>query len=407
MRLWILLGVLVLATGLGLLISHDPGYALFAYNNWTLEMPLWTAIIVLIVIIIVSSCILWLINTIFSSSSKIQFWWGKHKQNNARLLTYKGLLELTEGHWEKAERLLSKGARFSDTPLINYLSAAKAAEELDSPERRDRYLELAFEASAGSDVAVRLTQAQLQMKHGDLQRSIANLEKLHQEAPKHPKVLRLLCTLYEAMDDYKSLFPLLPSLYKTQAFPKEILERLEQKSYQALLPIHAEQGLAELMKFWRHAPRSVQNNPGLIYTYAELLMKNDEQDEAESLIRGSLKKNFQEDLIYLYGLANGQKPNKQLEFAESLLPNHFDNPMLLLTLGRICLRNQLWNKAREYLEQSLAIKPSAEAYAEIGQLMEQLGQKEKSEAYYKKGLLSMTRLEKSQQKLYLSHQQQP
>ena len=63
------------------------------------------------------------------------------------------------------------------------------------------------------------------------------------------------------------------------------------------------------------------------------------------------------------------------------------NATLFLTLARLCLEDKLWGMARDYLEMSIDCRPSAEAYALLGQLMEQLGDKSKSEETYKNGLL--------------------
>jgi len=388
MRLWVLITALAIATFLGALIHQDPGYALFVYRNWTIEMPLWITVFLLFVMVAVTLIVLWTINLFFSSSKTVKHFWKKHKANNARLQTYHGLLELAEGHWQKAERYLTQSAPHSEIPLINYLSAAKAAEEGGSTERRDRYLQLAFDLSADSDVAVRLTQAQLQLKHGELDASVKNLQQLQQQSPKHPKVLRLLCTLYQAMNDFQSLFALLPSLRNTDALSSQALERLEQKIYPALLPSYAEKGTRALMRFWQESPSVLQSNPSFVLDYAKLLVKQSAEDEAEVVLRSTLKKNWNSDLVHLYGLVVGRFPKKQLSFAESLLPEHFDDPILRLTIGRLCLRNQLWGKAREHLEQSLSIKPLMETYAELGQLMDQLGLPEKRDEYYKKGLLT-------------------
>ncbi len=363
MRLWSFIIVLALATGIGVVIRQDPGYALFAYGNWSIEMPLWVSAVFLVIIIASALLILWIVNTLFSGSHKIKIWWKKHQEHTARLQTYRGLLELAEGHWQNAERYLSQSAKHSDSPLINYLSAAKAAEEAGSPERRDRYLQSAFDVSAGSDVAVRLTQAQLQLKHGELEQSIKNLQRLHQEAPKHPQVLRLLCTLYEVANDWRALFTLLPALRNAEALPRETLERLEQKIYPALLSSYAEKGLKPLIAFWEESPTCVQLYPPFIRDYAKLLIQQDAHEEAEAVLRYALKKMWNDDLIHLYGLAVGRNPKKQLSFAESLLPEHFNHPLLLLTIGRLSVCNQLWGKAGDYLEKSLSLKPLAETYS--------------------------------------------
>lgn len=391
MRLWSFIIVLILATGLGVIISQDPGYALFSYGHWTVEMPLWLSAFLIILMIALSLFTIWFIKTLFSGSDKVKLWWKKHQEKTARLQTYKGFLALAEGRWKNAEHYLIQSASNSDTPLINYLSAAQAAEEGNAPQRRDQYLQLALDAGAGSDMAIRLTQAQLQFKHGELEESVRNLQRLHINAPKHPKVLRLLCTLYEAMLDWPALYSLLPECRKTQVLSKDVLTRLEKKIYPALLPTYAAKGLKALMAFWEQSPRYIQSNPLIVCDYAKLLTQQSAHHEAETLLRKTLKKKYHPSLMHLYGLTMGPSPKKQLTFAESWLPEYFTNPTVLLTLGRLCLVNQLWGKARDYLEKSLNLLPTAETYAELGSLMEYLELDEKSNEYYKKGLLLVTK----------------
>ena len=42
-KLLLLLLVLLLSVWLGLQIAADPGYALFTYRGWSIEIPLWLA----------------------------------------------------------------------------------------------------------------------------------------------------------------------------------------------------------------------------------------------------------------------------------------------------------------------------------------------------------------------------
>ena len=52
--------------------------------------------------------------------------------------------------------------------------------------------------------------------------------------------------------------------------------------------------------------------------------------------------------------------------------------MLLLALGFICMQQELWGKARNYLEASLAIEPSHTAFVRLGQLLERMGEPEEA-----------------------------
>ena len=98
------------------------------------------------------------------------------------------------------------------------------------------------------------------------------------------------------------------------------------------------------------------------------------------------KKNWDDDLILLYASLNSQNPKKQLSYAEELLHEHPDNANLLLSLGQLCLKMQLWGKARDYLELSISLKPKPESYALLGKVLDHLGQIEKRNECYRKGL---------------------
>lgn len=390
MRLILLIAVLAFATLLGIGIRQNPGYALFAFKDWTVEMPLWLAGFFFVGLFAVTFLIASSVYFMLTSSKRIKHWWLVRQQYQARKQLERGLLELAEGRYKKAEAYLGNSARYSDVPLIHYLSAAKAAEEINEPAKRDKYLALAHNVSGGSDIAVRLTEAQLRFQQGDLEHSVATLQHLHAEQPKHPQVLKLLCTLYEAMQDWHSLFSLLPELKKADIFPNPgELARLEQTIYQALLPEFSKKGKKVLQQLWRSAPDSVQSHPKCLILYCQGLIENHAEPEAEEVLRTYLKRAWHPELITLYGKISMPSANKQLEFAESKLDTHSEDAFLYLTLGRLALKQKLWGKAREYLEHSLMLAEFPETYALLAQLMEELEQEEKAQAYYKKGLLNL------------------
>lgn len=58
-----------------------------------------------------------------------------------------------------------------------------------------------------------------------------------------------------------------------------------------------------------------------------------------------------------------------------------------MAIGRLALRNELWGKAREYLETSLKLRKSVDAYNELGHLLAHLDEFETSSHYFQEGLL--------------------
>ena len=63
-----------------------------------------------------------------------------------------------------------------------------------------------------------------------------------------------------------------------------------------------------------------------------------------------------------------------------------EDPDLLLTVARLCLRNELWGKARSYLESVLSYRPTPEAYQVYGKLLNQLGESDAAADAYRDGL---------------------
>ena len=78
-----------------------------------------------------------------------------------------------------------------------------------------------------------------------------------------------------------------------------------------------------------------------------------EYDQAEPLLRDALKRGWNETLVEIYGQLDTGHPTRQLDVAEKLLKERPQHPVLLLALGRLCLRAKLWGKARGYLEAAI------------------------------------------------------
>lgn len=75
-----------------------------------------------------------------------------------------------------------------------------------------------------------------------------------------------------------------------------------------------------------------------------------------------------------YGELDFAGPQRRLLSAESWIQDRPGNAKLLLALGRIAMRNELWGKAREYFETSIEIAASAEAHGELSRLLKCLGE---------------------------------
>jgi len=109
-------------------------------------------------------------------------------------------------------------------------------------------------------------------------------------------------------------------------------------------------------------------------------------DKAEKDLAAALKAEWSGPLVRLFGLVEGSDPSKQLKRAENWLSKHGDDADLLLAAARLCLRTELWGKARSYLETVISLRPTPEAYQEYGRLLTQLGETDAAADAYRAGL---------------------
>lgn len=389
--LFFVIVALVGAVGLALLTQSESGYVLINYGPWSVETSFTFAVLLLLLGFVLFYAALRLIAGALALPARLRAWRNDRRARRARLVTHRGLIALAEGHWLAAERDLVRHAERSEAPLLNYLGAARAAQMLGDEERRDYHLAMAHETAPEDDLAVGMTQAELQLAGGRLEQALATLMHLYGKMPKNIRVLQLLQQTYERLGSWNELVALLPELRKRRVLEEEEADLLERRSWETLLRQAHEHGhLDKLRELWERIPRHQRQHAMLLAAYVRGLLALGGNDEAENLLREALRRQWDAELVRLYGLAEGKNPTQQLAVAEEWLKRHQRHPLLLLSLGRLAMRAQLWGKARAYLEASAGLETRAETYRLLGELLERLGEESTARDYYHKGLALVT-----------------
>jgi len=361
-------------------LLQDPGYVVINFRNYLVEMsvPILLAFIFLFVFG------LWAIVKIFRAPRKLGQAAGRYKAGRAGQRLTKGIIELAEGNFAKGEKLLVRAAKVSDAPLLNYLAAARAAHLQGKDERRDSWLKEAFEDIPGAGNAVLLTQAELQLDQEQYEQALATLRRIEENTPNHGHALTLLGRLYFRLEDWSHLSELIPKLRKIGRIDGATLDDWSRRVFIERL---SESGDGETVQAeWKSIPKSLKSDPPLLETYYESLMRTGMHEKVEKDLTAEIKKEWRGSLVRLFGMVEGSDPSKQLRRAENWLKAHGDDVDLLLTAARLCLRNELWGKARSYLETVISIRPTPEAYQEYGRLLNRLGEGDAAADAYRAGL---------------------
>jgi HemY protein len=392
--LWLLLILLALAAlGYAVTLIERPGYVLLAYKGFRYESSLWgtLALLATLWVLLYVVRLTW---RLLTASGRVANPWSRRNRNRrAQMSAEQGLLDLSEGRWERALRHLRRAAEAESQPLMHYLGAARAAQELGRYAECDGLLERALTRQPQAELAIALAHAELQVARGESAAALETLQVMRERHPRHRQVLRQLQALYEQQGDWSALLGLLPELRKNKALAESELLELERRAWRARLAVAGqsalaagEAGLQPLTHAWQQLSKAQRQEPLLLLAYAEQLRSLGAEQDAEELLRSALKRHYDASLVTLYGTLCGKDLQAQLQACEGWLKQQPDDPQLLLALGRLSLQNRLWDKARGYFEASLAQSRSASACAELARLLAHLGEVGRSNQLFQEGL---------------------
>lgn len=388
----VLLLFLVLSSGLTALIAHDPGYLLLAYGGYTIETSIWIAIAALILIVAALYLLLWLSGLSIRKGLSAGKWFeGRGSRRSARL-TNDGLLAYLGGNWKRSEKLLSKSASDSAVPLINYVFASRANQSEGDITKAVSYLEAAEKISPTKDNILLYSKADLLIKSERYDDALAVLEDWQFTSRSEPRKLSLLKDIYLLKQDWSSLGGIIPALYKHKVMSSDDLLELEKDCVVQQFSVLSESNDKEdafsiVQNIWERLSKKIKEDDSILLAYSRVLQCLDKSDVAEGCLRAALRKSWSSDLVRVYGLTETEDSGQQLMYAEIWLKKHSGDASLLLALGRIAMRNKLWDKAANYFSQSLTASFSSEASAELLRLSSSLGDLTEIQTHIDQGLL--------------------
>ena len=255
---------------------------------------------------------------------------------------------------------------------------------------RDKYIQKAYYVAPRAELAIGLTQAELDLSQDQLEHAIGTLNHLRAANPRHPRVLKLLEKAYVRLADWQHLLALVPNLRKAKVITAEQAQQFEKNMYEEILQAANNKSLDDTHRLWNEMPRSVRKNPDVATAYIKQLLRFPEATkEVEELIRKTLKSAWQPELVKIYGTLPFANLNRQLVIVGAWLKMYGQQQELLLLLAKLCIRVQLWGKAKDYFEKCLALGPGAQASLEYGRLLEQLDETEEAMQKYREGLTQL------------------
>jgi HemY protein len=372
---------IALALVIGGLLAHvlleDPGYVAVRAGHTLFETTLPAALLVLFgLFLLMRSLVL-----AAGSRRRLAQLRAERRKRRARDDLQRGLLDLAAGNWKRSEELMTRAVGDADAPVVNYLVAARAADLQDQVQRREQWLARAQDVAPEERAPALVTAAEMQMRRGQNEAAVRTLEQLDASGDINSRGLELLARLYQKLGRGDRLSALAPRLRNAKELPEQQVNELLAQAQLEELRVSGERGeRAALDQAWNALPRAVHRLPKAAVAYARGLMASHDHVAAEKLLRDTIDESRDPAAVRLYGEINLPDPLVPLDRAETWLRASPEDPDLLLTCARLCLRAELIGKARSYLEASLARRPSPEASLLLADLLESLDQPARSSA---------------------------
>lgn len=390
----ILASVFFIAAALATLMLYDNGRVSMVWGDWVLETSLSFMIAAVMAFLAVG----------YAAVRLVAFLWNlpQHLSNRRQMKRYSaaqssmhdGLLALEYGDWQKAEKLLIKSAKHSESGLVHYLSAAKMAHNQGVFERRDYYLKQAREFYPKEYVVIGLVEARL-LQQDRPEESLIVLQALFEDNPRNPAVVRELALAYRDLGKWLRLEDLMNDIKKSKAMVREELWDLERELIAGKLTICP--SLDELNAYWQSLPKKYQLQAEVLAEFVEQRFGFADESGLKEWIEKSLAKAWDDRLVHQYGRLTYGPAFERLKVAEKWQQGRTENPILLLTLGRLACQSQMWVMAHNYLKNSLRLCPQLETFHALAMCYESEGKTSQAALTYKEAILQLEQTTKNVQ----------
>jgi len=377
-----LLLVAAVAVGVALLGRYQDGYVLVVAPPWRIESSLVLFAIALIALVALAYGVLRVVGYTLHLPTYVEAYRRRTRRERFARKLHEALQAYFEGRYSRTAKLAAEAWSVAESSPLPGLLAARAAHFSGDFEKRDLWLARAEQASGDERNAILATRAELLIDERRFEDAQQILTELLEHGPLHLATLRMRLRAAQGLQNWDEVLRVLGQLEKHHALPKTLAAR--QRSTATLENLRRKAFNADsLAAFWSKLPDRDRRNPQIAAAAGRLFIRVGDCREAYRVVRTALETQWDSALVLLFGECCTDDSIELIGDAERWLKTHPRDAALLLTLGRLCMRRELWGKAKSYLDASLSEHPSRAAHVEAARLAEQLGRESDAQAHYR------------------------
>ena len=366
-----LLAVFASAVALAIIGRGNEGYALFVYPPWRVELSLIFFFVVSAAAFAAFYMFARTVHHIMRLPVHVREYRERRRLAKARDALFASAQAYFEGRYARAERDAREAFESGESRALAALFAARAAHQLRIPDRRDAWLAKSAESGDPLHVARMVTQAEMLLEERDHTGARAVLRDLHGSGPKHIATLRMLLRAELGVRNWEEVLRLTVMLAKRDAISPALHGEYKSQALTELINAVSSDP-ARLEARWRKLSSRDQCIPRVAAAAARHAGVGGRTGLAREIIEKVLAQDWNPMLVDLYGVSVADDVRMRIEKAEHWLLEHPQDSRLLLALGRLCIRAELWGKAQNYLEASASFEPGREVHLALAHLFDRL-----------------------------------
>lgn len=362
--------------------ANNPGYVLLVYPPYRIELSLTLFVSGLFLLMALVYLGLRLALAILRLPDEVRAYREGKALRKGREAMMEALTAFFEGRYATAERAAVRAMESGDNSGINPIIAARSAHELREFDKRDQYLANASGKAVGESTMRLIARTEFMLDQKQPQMALDTLKELSVGGMhKHIGALQLELKAQQQAHNWDGVLSVIAQLEKRSAIAEVVATQMRQQAWMEKLR-EQKQDLLSLQTLWKTIPADFRMRPKIAALAAASFIKLQDCKNAQQILTASLDRQWNSDLVTLYG--DCKQPNNigQIEQAEAWLKEHPDDAGLLLALGKLCLHHGLWGKAQGYLNASISLAPSVAAYHALAKLSEKLENSQDAARYY-------------------------
>ena len=377
-----LLGLFSLAAGLAVLAEYNSAYVLIVTPPYRVQITMNLVVLLGVGGFALLYFLIRIALRTFALPATIAAWRQRKRRQDAAEALQAGSRLYLEGRYGQAYRQAEAAYEGGFAPRLAALLAAKAAQALREGEKRQLWLDRAAAHDGETDMARLMIEAEHAVADRDYDSAARLLDQMRDRGHRHIAALRLSLQTEQGRGRWDQVARIARQLRKYKALTAEQSAPLLRRALIEQLS-DAQGDLEALLRLWNSIPDEDRLDSHLLQRAMPLFMAVGDQQIAVKAIEDGLAHEWDSDLAILYGRCRALDFRTQLSHCERWIVQHPKDAGLLLSLGRLCVRAQLWGKAQSYLEAPLSIIPSHAAHLELAQLAETLERPELAQRHYK------------------------